>query len=83
MALALRIGVSTPCGTLLTWGTTVFVTGFWICRCIQGFMMQGWDLILPGWRWRLPYRPQFGVSTPWGAVSTQGTTAFVPGLLGL
>ena len=45
--------------------------------------MQGWDLILPGWRWRLPYRPQFGVSTPWGAVSTQGTTAFVPELLGL
>ena len=50
VSLALRIGVSTPCGTFLTWGTTVFVTGFWFCRCIKGFMMRGWDLILPGWR---------------------------------
>ena len=32
--------------------------------------MRGWDLILPGWRWL--YEPQFGVYTPWGAVSTGG-----------
>ena len=44
-------------------------------------MIQGWDLILTGWRWL--HEPQVEVSTPWGAVSTRGTTVFVPDLLEL
>ena len=43
--------------------------------------MRGWDLSLPGWRWL--YEPQFGVSTPCGAVSTQGITDFILILLNL
>ena len=23
----------------------------WSCTCMEGFMMRGWDLILPGWHW--------------------------------
>ena len=41
----------------------------------------GMGLILPGWRWVC--EPQVGVSTPYWAVSTLGTTIFVPGLLEL
>ena len=44
-------------------------------------MIRGWDLIFTGWRW--PYEPQAGVSTSSGAVSTRGTTVFIPGLLKL
>ena len=53
VSLALRIEVSTPCGALLTRGTTVFVPPGvrWICRCMEGFMIRGWNLILTGWRW--------------------------------
>ena len=48
--------------------------------CIPGiFMTRGWDLILPGWRWL--YLPQLGVCTSRGAVSTRGTTRFVPSLV--
>ena len=43
---------------------------------MEGFPIRAWDLILPGLRWS--YEPQVGVTTPCGAVSTPGTTAFVP-----
>ena len=43
---------------------------------MQGFMIRGRDLILPGWRWL--YEPQVGVSTPFEAVSTRGTNVFIP-----
>ena len=53
----------------------------WSCRCKEGFLIRGWDLILTGWR--CLYEPQLGVSTPSGAVSTMGTSVFIPGLLKL
>ena len=43
--------------------------------------MRGWDIFLPGRHWI--YEPQVVFSTPWGAVSTRGTTVFVSGLLEL
>ena len=45
------------------------------------FLIRRWDFILPGWRWS--YKLQVGVSIPCWAVSTLGTTVFVPGLLEL
>ena len=39
---------------------------------MEGFLIQGRDLILTGWRWL--HEPQVGVSTPWGALSTGGVT---------
>ena len=53
----------------------------WRCTCKDGFMVQGWDLILPGWRWL--HEPQVGVSASCVAVSTRGATVFVPGLIAL
>ena len=53
----------------------------WSCRCIGRFLIRGWDLVLLGWRWL--YEPQIGGSTPCRALSTQGGTVFVPGLLEL
>ena len=46
---------------------------------MEGFLIRGWDLILPGWRW--PCDSQVGVSTPCGGggVSTRGGTVFVHG----
>ena len=23
----------------------------WSCTCMEGFMMRGWNLVHPGWRW--------------------------------
>ena len=37
------------------------------------------NLIFTGWRGL--YEPQLGGSTPSGAISTRGTTVFIPGLL--
>jgi len=59
----------------------------WNCRGIEGFMIRGWSLILPWWRWLHDSQPisdqsaGLGVSTSCGAVSTQWTTVFVPGVL--
>ena len=59
----------------------------WSCRGMEGFMTRGWQLILPGVRWlyvrslanqRSPSGTR--VSTPCGAVSTRGITAFIPRL---
>ena len=48
-----------------------------------GFLVRGWDPIVPGWRWiyfRAPATQQaadgVGVSKPCGAVSTRGVTVF-------
>ena len=41
---------------------------YWVCKCMEGLLIRGWHIILPGCRWR--YEPQVGVSTPCGAVST-------------
>ena len=77
-----QVGVSTPWRAVSTRGTTVFVPGLSELSMYGKIsLIQGWDLILPGWRW--PYKPQVGVSTPCWAVSTRGTTVFVPGLLEL
>ena len=46
------VGVFTPCGAVSTWGTTVFVLSVcWSYRCMEGFMIGGWNRILPGWHW--------------------------------
>ena len=57
------------------------------CRCMQGFLIRGWEPVVPGWRWlyfRAPANQRtaggVGVSTPCGAVSTRGITVFVPAL---
>ena len=42
------------------------------------FLIRGWDLIPPGWRWL--YEPQVGVYTPCGAVLIRRAKVFVPGL---
>ena len=79
-----QIGVSTPCRVVSTKKPLLyrFSSPFsWICRCMEGFLLRGWDFILPGWRWL--YEPQIGISTPCGAASTRGTAVFVPSLLEL
>ena len=48
---------------------------------MEGFMIRGWDLILPGWHWLC--EPRFRASTPCRAVLIRGTTVIVPGLLEL
>ena len=56
------------------------------CKGVEGFMIRGWNPIVPGWRWLYARAPAnqhssggVGVNTPWGAVSTRGTTVFVSG----
>ena len=80
------VKVSTPCGAVSNRGTNVSSPVCWTCRCIEGFLIRGWDPILPVWRWL--HEPQpisnqpvgVDVSTPCGTVSTRGTTVFVPGV---
>ena len=57
------------------------------CRCMDGFLIRGWDPVGPRWRllyFRAPANQRsaggIGVSTPCGAVSTRGITVFVPTL---
>ena len=47
---------------------------------MEAFMIGDGALSSPG-GWL--HEPQVEVSTPWGAVSTRGTTVFVPDLLEL
>ena len=48
---------------------------------MEGFLIRGRDVILPGWRWLNELL--VGVSIPCRAVSTRWTAAFVPGSLEL
>ena len=73
-----------------TRGICVFVPSIWSCRCMAGFLMRGWQLILPGVRWIFARSPAnqgsasgTGVSTPYAAVLTRGITAFIPRFLEL
>ena len=50
-------GVSTPCGTVSTRGITVFAPGCRSCRCMEGFLIRGWDFFVHGWRWRYSRAP--------------------------
>ena len=66
-------------------GSPLYSPGCRSCKGIEGFLIRGWKLILPGVRWlyvRSPasQRPASaaGVSTPCGAASTRGITLFVP-----
>ena len=68
-------------------GESAFTSsGNWNCRYTEGFLIRGREIILPGsaGTLRSPANQRSasttGVSTPCGAVSTLGTTAFVPRL---
>ena len=57
---------------------------------MEGFLIRGWDPILPGVCWLCIQTPAnqrlaggAGVSAPCGAVSTRGNSDFVPGMLEL
>ena len=42
------IGVSTPCGAVSTRGSSFSSPVFWSCIYMEGFLIRGWELILPG-----------------------------------
>ena len=47
----------------------------------KDFLMRGWDLIFPGWRWLT--ETKVVITTQCGAVSTLGTIVFVPRVIGV
>ena len=49
----------------------------WSCRCMEGFLIRGWDLILPGWRWL--HEPQPSSNQPVGFVFHTVRRGFDPG----
>lgn len=56
------------------------------CRCLERFLIQGWDSTFTGWRWLCVRAPAnwrsahgVGVSTQYRAVSTRGAVFVVPG----
>ena len=72
-------GVSTPCGAVSNLGIPVFVPGCWTCRCSEGFLIRGWELIVRVRRnlhtargatllARLPHEPQPVSNRPMGGV---------------
>ena len=80
-------GVSKPCGAVSTGGSSFSSPGFRSCKDMEGFLIRGWELFLPGVHWlyerstanqRSASGP--GVSTPFGAVSDRGITVLVPRL---
>ena len=71
------IGVSKPCGTVITRGTTLFVSSM-LELCTHGRIYdQGIAPCLP----RVSLALRIWVSIPCGAVLIRGTTVIVPGLL--
>ena len=61
--------------------------GCWSCRYIEGFLLRGWELILPGVRWlyvrspaNLRWASGTGVSTSCGLFRPGGPSFFVPRL---
>ena len=84
-----ELEVSNTCGVVSTRGTTIFVPVRPSCRHREGFLIRGMGPYLQ--RVALALQTQaskqsdggVGVSTPCGAISTRGTTVFVPGLLEL
>ena len=80
-------GVSTPFGAVYDRGITALSPGCRNCTCMEGFLIRGWENILPGVRWfyvRFTANQRSssgaGVSTPCGAISDRGITVFVPRL---
>ena len=79
--LALRVGVYTPCGAMLTRGITVFVPGLLDLYMYARINDAGMG----------PYPPRVALAlrTPVWSLHTvgsgidRGTTVFVPGLLGM
>ena len=61
----------------------------WSRSRLEGFLIWGWGVILPGWRWQ--YEPQpisnqpVGLGFPHcaGWCRPEGTTVFIPGLIKL
>ena len=77
-----QVRVSTPWRGRYRPGGSPFLSPVcWSCRCMEGFLIRGWGVILTRWCWL--YERQVEVSTSLGAVSTRGTAVFVPGLLNL
>ena len=65
VALALRTpgwGFHTVQGSTGPGGAPFSPPVCWSCTCMEGFLIQGWGVILPGGRWL--YEPQVGVYRP-------------------
>ena len=84
------VGVSNRAGRCRPGGSPFSPPSCRSCTCIKGFMIRGWDAIVPEWRWfyfRAPANQRSAggveISTLCGAVSTRRITVFVPGLLEL
>ena len=80
-------GVSKPWGVVSTRGSPFSSPGCRSCKSMEGFLIRGWEPILPGVRWLYVRSPPnqrsasgAGVSTPCGTFSTRGITVFVPKL---
>ena len=73
-------GVSIPCCTVRPGRLSLSSPGCRSCRCMDEFLILGWDTVVPAWRglyFRAPANQPsagaVGVSTPCGAVSTLGS----------
>ena len=83
------VGVSTPYGPESTRGSSFSSPVCWSCRCMEGFLNRGWDLVHPGWRW--VHEPQpirifssgVGAFTPCGAVRPRESPFSTPGCVGV
>ena len=76
-----------PAGRYRPGGSSFSSPSGWSCRCMEGSLMRGWELILPEVCWlhvRSPANQRSaggtGVFTPCGAISTRGIYVFVPRL---
>ena len=48
---------------------------------MEAFLVWGWDIIIPWWRWIYEY--QVEVSTPWGGGIDPGDHRFRPRFVGV
>ena len=59
-------GVSTPCGAVSTRGSPFSSPDCRSCRCMEGFLIRGWDPVVPGWRWLFFSSPSQSAIGRWG-----------------
>ena len=82
-----QMGQALPAGRYRPGGSPLSSAGCRSCRCMERFLIRGWDHIVLGWHWLISRSQAYqrsasgvGISTPCGAVPTRGITVFVPGL---